>query len=156
MCPVRCSGQRLSRCDIICMPTEPLSDGMVMVRYLLEYSEGIDLRDFIHWIQQQRFLSNERSLYMRESSGEKRVLTMIPLKPLAPPPLSPALRHISSSAPLVNRISTPEYPKSDWYWERREPLTSVNICRRSGIVRGAKVVIEGRRDTNSGMNLSVS
>jgi hypothetical protein len=40
------------------------------------------------------------------------------------------------------------------YCETREPLTSVKIRRRSGIVRGASVVIDGRREMNSGINLS--
>lgn len=79
---------------------------------------------------------------------------MIPRKPLAPPPLSAAMRQISSRALPVNRISTPEYPKSDWYCDIREPFTSVRILRRSGTVRGESVVIEGRREINSGIKLS--
>ena len=35
-------------------------------------------------------------------------LTMIPRRPLAPPPRSAALRQISSKAALLKRISTPE------------------------------------------------
>lgn len=35
----------------------------------------------------------------------------------------------------------------------REPLTSVRIRRRSATVNGASVVIEGRRDMNSGIKL---
>lgn len=78
---------------------------------------------------------------------------MIPRNPLAPPPLSEALWQISSIAEFVNRISTPEYPNNDWYCDMREPLTSVRIRRRSTIVNGASVVIEGRRDMNSGIKL---
>ena len=80
-------------------------------------------------------------------------LTMIPRSPLAPPPLSAAFRHISSSAAPVNRMSTPEYPKSDWYCDMSEPLTSVKIRRRSETVSGESVVTEGKREINSGMNL---
>lgn len=79
---------------------------------------------------------------------------MIPRNPRAPPPRSKAFLHISSSAALVNRISTPEYPNSDMYCDTREPLTSVKMRRRSEIVRGASVVIDGRREINSGINLS--
>jgi len=81
--------------------------------------------------------------------------TIIPLRPLAPPPLSAAFLHISFSADVVNRISTPEYPKSAVYWDIREPRTSVKIRRRSGTVRGDSVVNDGRRDMNSGMKLEV-
>jgi len=79
---------------------------------------------------------------------------MIPLNPLAPPPLSDAFLQISLSAGVVNRISTPEYPKSAVYCEMSDPLTSVRIRRRSGTVRGARVVIDGRRDMNSGIKLN--
>lgn len=53
----------------------------------------------------------------------------------------------------MNRISTPEYPNSDWYCDIREPLTSVRIRLRSGTVRGDSVVKDGRREINSGMKL---
>lgn len=77
---------------------------------------------------------------------------MIPLRPLAPPPLSAAFLQISSRAPLENLISTPEYPKSAVYCEISEPFTSVNTRRRSSGVRGDSVVIDGRREMNSGIN----
>jgi hypothetical protein len=79
---------------------------------------------------------------------------MIPRSPRAPPPRSKAFLHISSSAALVNRISTPEYPNNDMYCDTREPLTSVRMRRRSEIVRGVSVVMDGRREMNSGINLS--
>lgn len=78
---------------------------------------------------------------------------MMPLSPRAPPPLSKALWQIASSAALVNRISTFEYPKSAWYCDMSEPLTSVRIRRRSGMVRGERVVMDGRRPMNSGIKL---
>ena len=77
----------------------------------------------------------------------------MPRKPRAPPPLSDACRHISFKAALVNRISTPEYPNNVVYCEMSDPLTSVNIRRRSGMVSGARVVMLGSRDVNSGMKL---
>jgi hypothetical protein len=80
-------------------------------------------------------------------------LTMIPLNPLAPPPLSAAFLQISLSAAVVNRISTPEYPTSAVYCEKSDPRTSVKIRRRSGTVNGERVVIDGRRDMNSGIKL---
>ena len=54
---------------------------------------------------------------------------------------------------MVNLISTPEYPKSAVYWETSDPRTSVNIRKRSDSVKGARVVITGVLDTNSGINL---
>jgi hypothetical protein len=81
-------------------------------------------------------------------------LTIIPLKPRAPPPLSYAFLQISSKAALVNRISTFEYSKSALYCDNRDPLTPVKIRRKSGIVKGARVVIEGSRAMNSGINLN--
>jgi hypothetical protein len=78
---------------------------------------------------------------------------MIPLKPRAPPPRSMAFAQTSSSAALVNLISTPMFPNWDWYCEIREPLTSVNIRRRSETVSGASVAMDGMREMNSGMKL---
>lgn len=79
----------------------------------------------------------------------------MPLRPLAPPPLSAAFRQISSNAAVVNLISMPEYPKRAVYCEMREPLTSVRTRRRSDGVNGDKVVKEGIREMNSGMKLSM-
>ena len=78
---------------------------------------------------------------------------MMPLSPLAPPPLSAALWHIWSMAALVNRISMPEYPNRAVYCEMSEPLTSVSTFRRSEGDSGDRVVMDGIRETNSGMNL---
>lgn len=80
-------------------------------------------------------------------------LTMIPLNPLAPPPRAAAFLHIWSMAPLVNRISMPEYPNRAVYCDMSEPLTSVSTLRRSDGDSGDRVVMEGTRETNSGMNL---
>lgn len=77
----------------------------------------------------------------------------MPLRPLAPPPLSAALLQIASNAALVNLISTPEYPNNAVYCEMREPRTSVRMRRRSVGVSGDNVVIDGNREINSGMNL---
>jgi hypothetical protein len=82
-----------------------------------------------------------------------KILTIIPLKPRAPPPRSCAFLQISSNAELVKRILTPEYSNNAWYCETSEPLTSVKILRRSVTVRGASVVIDGSRDINSGIKL---
>ena len=79
---------------------------------------------------------------------------MIPLNPRAPPPRSCALRQISSKAALVKRNSTFElFWNRALYCDKRDPLTSVNIRRKSGIVKGARDVIDGRREMNSGMKL---
>ncbi len=83
-----------------------------------------------------------------------RALTMIPLRPLAPPPLAYAVLHIWSIAADVKRISMPEYPKRAVYCEMSEPLTSVRTRRRSDGVNGDNVVIEGILEMNSGMNLA--
>ena len=80
-------------------------------------------------------------------------LTMMPLRPLAPPPLAYAILHIWSIAADVNRISIPEYPNRAVYCDTRELLTSVRTRRRSDGVNGDKVVIEGILEMNSGMNL---
>lgn len=79
-------------------------------------------------------------------------LTMIPLSPLAPPPLSAALKQISSKALLLNLISTFEYPKSAVYCDKSDPLTSVRTFRKSWGVSGDSVAKEGSREMNSGMN----
>jgi hypothetical protein len=39
------------------------------------------------------------------------------------------------------------------YCETKEPFTSVSIRLRSDIVRGARVVIDGSREINSGIKL---
>ncbi len=78
---------------------------------------------------------------------------MMPLKPLAPPPLAAAFLHIWSMALLVNLISMPEYPNRAVYCEISEPLTSVRTLRRSEGESDASVVMEGIREMNSGMNL---
>ena len=51
----------------------------------------------------------------------------------------------------MNRISTLQYPNRDVYCERSDPLTSVRMRRRSGMVSGARAVREGRRLMNSGI-----
>ena len=53
----------------------------------------------------------------------------------------------------MNRISTFEYSKRALYCDKREPLTPVKILRKSGIVSGARDVIDGRREMNSGIKL---
>jgi hypothetical protein len=78
---------------------------------------------------------------------------MIPLSPRAPPPRSAARAQIASSAELVNLISTPEYPNSAVYCDTSDPRTSVRIRRRSAGESGCSVVIDGRREMNSGMKL---
>lgn len=79
--------------------------------------------------------------------------TMIPRSPRAPPPRSAARAQIASSARLVNFISTPECAKSAPYCATSDPRTSVRMRRRSAGESGASVVIEGRREMNSGMKL---
>lgn len=62
--------------------------------------------------------SSSRSSYNRKqidqsgTQGDREAgQTMIARNPLAPPPLSCAIRHMSSSAPEVNLISTPMLAK---------------------------------------------
>jgi len=88
--------------------------------------------------------------------GSSNTFSMIPLKPLAPPPRSMAFKHTSSSAALVNLISTPMLPNCYWYCEISDPFTSVNIRRKSETVSGDSIAIEGTRETNSGINLTVA
>lgn len=74
--------------------------------------------------------------------------TIIPLKPLAPPPLFPAISHTSLSAGVVNLISMPEYPKSASYCLASAPLTSVSTRKRSETDSGCRTAVDGSRETN--------
>ena len=134
-------------------PTEPLieAEGRRGASEMIHKDNAQRLRYFIHGFQQKVFLQTIESA---QPSKKYCALTIIPLNPLAPPPLSAAFLQISLSAAVVNRISTPEYPKSAVYCEMSDPRTSVRILRRSGTVSGERVVIDGRRDMNSGMKLN--
>lgn len=80
-------------------------------------------------------------------------ITIIPRKPLAPPPRAKALEQIASIALVVNLMSTPISKNWAVYWPIKDPLTEVRICRRSDCDKGDNEVMDGIRATNSGMNL---
>ena len=77
--------------------------------------------------------------------------SIIPLNPRAPIPRDIAIPQIIRNAGVVNRISTPEYPKSASYCFESAPRTSVRTRMRSVMFRGFNDVIVGRRPVNSGI-----
>ena len=81
----------------------------------------------------------------------KKMHTITLLSPRAPIPLAAAFSQIILSAGVVNRISTPEYPKSASYCFASAPRTSVKTRMRSAVERGLRAVIVGRREVNSGI-----
>lgn len=107
----------------------------------------------LHTLDLRGELPREQNLMFVCAMKDCNLRTMTPRKPRAPPPLSALFLQISRKAALVNRISTPENPKSAVYWLMSDPRTSVRIRRRSEGDSGVSVVIVGSRDINSGMKL---